>query len=88
MLILSRRIGESLRINDNIEIRVIDISGDKIKLGIDAPREVSVLRSELCMTAEENRNALQSKAPASFKKFLQEQKMPNLDKNPDPDQNS
>ena len=55
MLILSRKIGESLIINDSIEVKVIDVNGDKIKLGIKAPADVKVLRSELCQTAEANR---------------------------------
>ncbi|MFT3951785.1 MAG: carbon storage regulator CsrA [Oscillospiraceae bacterium] len=60
MLILSRKAGESILINGNIEVKIIDVSGDKIKIGIDAPRSVSVLRSELRQTAEENKNAAES----------------------------
>ena len=47
MLVLTRRSGESFFIGDNIEIKVSDISGDKVRISIDAPREISVLRSEL-----------------------------------------
>lgn len=47
MLILSRRKGESLIIGDNIAISVIDVQGDIVKIGIDAPRSVSVYRQEI-----------------------------------------
>ena len=61
MLILSRKVGESLIINETIDVKVIEVSGDKIKLGIDAPSDVKVLRSELCQTAEANRDSANSK---------------------------
>lgn len=47
MLVLSRRIGESIIIGDNIEVCVVDIQGDMIKLGINAPKQVSIYRHEL-----------------------------------------
>ena len=47
MLVLSRRIGETLIINDNIEVKVLGISGGQVRLGINAPKEVSVHRSEV-----------------------------------------
>ena len=47
MLVLSRQRDESIIIGDNIVITVVDIRGDKVRLGIDAPREVSVHREEV-----------------------------------------
>lgn len=47
MLVLSRKKGESVVIADNIVLTVIEVRGDKIRLGIEAPREISVMRSEL-----------------------------------------
>ena len=47
MLILTRRIGESLNIGDEIEISIVKVKGNQIVLGIEAPREISVVRSEL-----------------------------------------
>lgn len=47
MLVLSRKRDESIVINDNITITVVEIRGDKVRLGIQAPREVPIHRSEI-----------------------------------------
>lgn len=47
MLILSRKTNESIMIGDQIEVSVVDIKGDQVKLGIDAPRTVKVFRQEV-----------------------------------------
>jgi carbon storage regulator len=47
MLVLSRKLGEKICINNNITITVIDIDRGKIRLGIEAPRDVPVFRQEL-----------------------------------------
>lgn len=47
MLILQRKLNEEIRIGDNIRVTVTDIRGDKVRLGIEAPREVNVLRKEV-----------------------------------------
>ena len=47
MLVLSRKKNESVIVNDNIEIVVIEIRGDKVRLGINAPKEVPVHRKEV-----------------------------------------
>ena len=47
MLILSRRVNERILIGDAIEIFVVDIRGDQVKIGIKAPREVKVYRQEV-----------------------------------------
>jgi carbon storage regulator len=47
MLILTRRPGESIQVGDEIEISIIEIRGNQVRLGINAPPEVLVLRSEL-----------------------------------------
>lgn len=57
MLVLSRKAGQSLVIGDNIEITITEISADKVKIGISAPKEIQILRKELCQTVEENRQA-------------------------------
>lgn len=47
MLVLSRKRNESVIINDNIVVTVIDVRGDKVRIGIEAPRDVSVHRQEV-----------------------------------------
>ncbi len=57
MLVLSRKKDEKIIIGDSISIMVIEIRGDKVRLGIDAPREVSVHRREVydAIQSEKNR---------------------------------
>ena len=47
MLILTRKLGESIRIGDDITLTVLSVKGNQIRLGIDAPREVEVHRQEI-----------------------------------------
>lgn len=47
MLVLSRKKDEKIRIGDNVEITVIEIRGDKVRLGIEAPKDVPVHRQEV-----------------------------------------
>jgi carbon storage regulator len=47
MLVLARKVGQSIVINDNIEILVIEVRGDQVRLGIEAPRSIPVHRKEL-----------------------------------------
>lgn len=47
MLVLARKTGQSIIINDNIELLVIEVRGDQVRLGIDAPRNIPVHRKEL-----------------------------------------
>lgn len=47
MLILTRRIGETLVINDDIEVHVLGVKGNQVRIGIDAPDDVSVHREEI-----------------------------------------
>ncbi len=54
MLIFTRRIGEEIRIGDNIRVRIIDIKGKQVRLGIEAPPEVIVHREEIYLRINEN----------------------------------
>lgn len=47
MLALSRKKGEAIVINNNIEVTVLEVKGDQVKIGISAPREVPVYRKEV-----------------------------------------
>ena len=61
MLILSRRLNEKIVIGDDIVISVVEVRGDQVKLGIEAPRNVKVFREEVFVAIqEENRRAAAS----------------------------
>lgn len=47
MLVLKRKVGEKIQIGDDIEIQILDVEGDTIKIGFNAPRQVQIMRSEL-----------------------------------------
>jgi len=47
MLILTRRVGETLMIGDNISVTVLDVKGNQVRIGINAPKDVSVHREEI-----------------------------------------
>lgn len=47
MLILTRKIGEVLLVGDNVEVTVLNIRGNQVKLGVNAPKEISVHRQEI-----------------------------------------
>ncbi len=64
MLVLTRKRGEALVIGDEaVIVRVLEVSGDTVRLGIDAPRAVGVLREEVWLAIEANRDAALSPAP-------------------------
>lgn len=66
MLVLSRKQGEKLIIGEDVVITVLSVDGDKIKLGIDAPKTVQIYRKELLdAVVEENRLASEI-APQQF----------------------
>lgn len=54
MLILTRKTGQGFTIGKDIEITITEVSGDKVRVGINAPRDVKILRSELTETVEQN----------------------------------
>lgn len=61
MLIVSRKIGESIIIGDNIEVSILDISEGIVKIGIEAPKKIKILRKELFKEVEsENRESIKN----------------------------
>ena len=58
MLVLSRRLGESIVIGNEIVVRIIDVRGDQVRLGIEAPRDVQIHREEVFLELQaENESA-------------------------------
>ena len=66
MLILARRIGESIMIGDQVELTVVDIKGDQVKLGINAPSQVKVYRREVYAAIQEENRAAAAAAPQTL----------------------
>lgn len=53
MLVLSRKVGESLRIGEDIELVILDINRGQVRIGIDAPKTTNIVRSELLTRVQE-----------------------------------
>lgn len=70
MLALSRKKGEALVINNNIEVTVLEVKGDQVKIGISAPKEVPVYRKEVYLQIQDsNKEAMQADLDALKKLF-------------------
>lgn len=71
MLALSRKKGESLVVNNNIEITVLEIRGDQVKIGISAPKDVSIYRKEIYLQIEEaNKEAMNLEGLSGLQNLL------------------
>ena len=57
MLVIRRKVGQSLLIGEDVEVEVLDSAGSSVKLGIRAPRSISVARKEIHVVGEQNRAA-------------------------------
>lgn len=53
MLVLTRKKGQSIIIGDNIEVTIVEVNGDQVRVGIKAPNEVSIYRREVYLEIEE-----------------------------------
>lgn len=63
MLVLKRKVGEVIRIANDIEVHVLAVEGEVIKLGFNAPKHISILRSEVFEAIkDENKNAIVTKS--------------------------
>ncbi len=67
MLVLSRQRDESIMIGDNVEITIVDVRGDKVRLGITAPKSIPVHRREIYDAIQREKAAAAKKAAAEEK---------------------
>ncbi len=73
MLVITRKLDESITLGDNIEISVLEISKDRVKIGINAPKEVKVFRTELKTLKQTNEQAAHASGEA-IRKLLDSNK--------------
>ena len=71
MLVLTRRNGESIQIGEHVKVSVLSVQGRSVKIGIDAPRRITVHRTEIYeKMVEENKKATESISRRSAEKLL------------------
>ena len=66
MLVLTRKINESIMIGDDVEVVVVDIIGDQIKIGVRAPRKLAVHRTEVYQNIKKQNEAASQSLPPSL----------------------
>ena len=71
MLALSRKKGEALIINNNVEITILEVKGEQVKIGISAPKEVPIYRKELYIQIQDsNKEAMNADALESLQNLF------------------
>ena len=71
MLALSRKKNEAIVIDNNIEITILEVKGDQVKIGINAPKEVPVYRKEVSMQSQEsNKEAVNPEGLEALKNLM------------------
>ncbi len=70
MLVVSRKTDESLIIADNIEITVLEISKDRVKIGVSAPRDIRIIRNELRDAQNTNKESSQAVSEKNIKALI------------------
>jgi carbon storage regulator len=68
MLVLSRKLTEAIQIGDDIELKIIAIEGDQVKIGIEAPRNVEIHRKEVYLAIQEENSAAAKTVPVEVLK--------------------
>ncbi len=76
MLVLTRKKDQSIVINDNIEITILDVQGEQVRIGVNAPRNISVYRKEIFLQiAEENKKASEINNNIDLKSIFDNKKL-------------
>lgn len=72
MLVLTRKLGETIAIDDDIKIVVVSIKGRQVRLGIEAPRDTRIHREEVYLAIQEENKAAAESAPEPVKKVAKQ----------------
>ena len=71
MLALTRKKGEALMVNNNVEITILEVRGDQVKIGISAPKDVPIYRKEVYLQIQaENKASFSTDAMDALKQFM------------------
>ncbi|MBQ8625674.1 MAG: carbon storage regulator CsrA [Agathobacter sp.] len=71
MLALTRKKGEALMVNNNVEITILEVRGDQVKIGISAPKDVPIYRKEVYLQIqEENKASFSPEGLDALKEFM------------------
>lgn len=71
MLALTRKKGEALMVNNNVEITILEVRGDQVKIGISAPKDVPIYRKEVYLQIqEENKASFSPEGLDALKQFM------------------
>lgn len=81
MLVISRKPGESLIISEDIKITVISVSNDKVSIGIDAPKDIRIVRQELLETIEANKASAEEIVSKDYRNIASLLRTKNKEKN-------
>ena len=81
MLVLSRQRDETIMIGDDVEITVVDIRGDKVRLGITAPRQIQVHRKEVYEAIKRENQRAASLSPQDVSDLVDQEKQKNNERN-------
>ncbi len=73
MLVLSRKPDESIKIGDDIEIRIIEVKGETVRIGIEAPKTIEILRGELVQTIAETNSEAITLDMTAFKQLMKKE---------------
>ncbi|GAB6991335.1 carbon storage regulator CsrA [Paenibacillus pini] len=71
MLVLSRKKGESIVIQDQIEVSILSVEGDTVRVGISAPAHIDIFRKEVYLSIQESNRESAIPAPANLEAFMQ-----------------